>query len=66
MCVRFEVFDPAGKPLECYTCKVVSTTGQFEMVVPLALNDAPGRYAVAAEEIASGLRAETEFQVTRE
>ena len=63
LCVRFEVLGPAGKPLDCYTRKVVSTTGQFEMVLPLAINEAPGRYTVVAEEIVSGLRAEAPFDV---
>ena len=63
LCVRFEVRDSTGKPLDCYTQKVVSSTGRFEMVLPLALNEAPGRYTVVAEEIVSGLRAEVVFKV---
>ncbi len=63
LCVRFEIRDSSGRPLDCYTQKVVSRTGRFEMVLPLALNEAPGRYTVAAEEIVSGLRAEAEFDV---
>ncbi len=65
LCVRFEVYDPAGKPLDCCTRKVISRTGRFEMVLPLAFNDAAGRYRVTAEEIASGLRARGHFDVTR-
>ena len=63
LCVRFEVLDPSGKRLDYYTRKIVSRTGRFEMVLPLALNEAPGRYTVSAEEIASGLHAEAALRV---
>jgi hypothetical protein len=62
--VRFDVSDPSGQRLAHYTRKVVSSDGQFEMVLPLALNETPGRYVVAAEEIASGLRAKVVLSVT--
>ena len=65
LCVRFEVRDSSGRPLDYYTQKVVSSTGRFEMVLPLALNETPGRYTVSAEEIASGLRAEALIDVQR-
>jgi hypothetical protein len=63
LCVRFEVVGPSKKRLDYYTRKVVSTTGKFAVILPLALNEAPGRYTVRAEEIAGGLRAEATFTV---
>jgi hypothetical protein len=59
LCVRFEVTDPSGKSLGYFTRKVISATGQFELILPLALNDPPGSYTVRAEEIVSGLHAAT-------
>jgi hypothetical protein len=66
LCVRFEVLDPAGHPLAHYTRKVVANSGEFELIVPLALNETPGRYTVQAEEIVSGLRAETAYIVAKD
>jgi hypothetical protein len=63
LCVRFEATDPSGRSLEYYTRKVISATGQFELLLPLALNDPLGSYTVRAEEIVSGLRAEATLTV---
>ena len=64
LCARFEVIGPQGKRLDYYTRKVVSTSGAFELTIPLALNEAAGDYSVAAGEIASGLRATATFSVS--
>ena len=63
LCVRFEVVGPDGQPMAHYLRKVVSTTGTFEYVIPVCLDEQPGPYQVTVEEVVTGLKAKTSFRV---
>lgn len=64
LCLRFDVLDPEGNRMEAYSKKVTSDTGSFELIIPLALNEKPGRYTVKIEEIISGIQKTVEFMVS--
>jgi len=59
--VRLEV-SRAGRVLDHYIANV-PLKGRFSHTLPLALNEEPGTYTLRAEEIISGVRAETQFKV---
>jgi len=63
LCLRFVVTGPSATPLPYYRRKVVSTTGQFELVLPPAFSEPPGPYTVRAEEIVTGPYVEATFTV---
>ena len=63
LALHVEVDGPDGKRLDCFTQNLVSTTGTFELVLPLALNQPRGRHTVRVREVASGICAELALDV---
>jgi len=44
---------------------VVAPEGQASGTIPLALNDPPGKWTVQARDVASGVKAATDFVVAQ-
>jgi len=61
--VRLEVYDPEGKLYEPYTRNLLIGDGLFESQIPLALNEAKGRWKIHIKEVVSGNEATGEFSV---
>ena len=62
--VRVDVLDAAGKPAE-FSGFYGAKDGRVTVKLDLAANDAPGRWQVRAQELASGQTAERVLSVTR-
>jgi hypothetical protein len=56
--LRFEVRDPSGALSEAYSRTVVSHRGEGELLIPFALNDAPGEWRITVTDVATGVQGE--------
>lgn len=60
---RVELTDPAGNPARHYAANVTAPAGRAEYVIPIAFNDAPGKWKLHARDVVTGVRAEASFVV---
>ena len=60
---RIELTDPAGSPARHYDANVTAPAGRAEYVLPLALNDIPGRWTLRARDVPTGVSAQASFVV---
>ncbi|MBI4028334.1 MAG: beta-galactosidase, partial [Verrucomicrobia bacterium] len=61
---RVEVVDPDGQHIRHYAANVLAENGAAEVVIPWALNDRPGSYAIVAWDVMSGVKAELRVKLT--
>lgn len=61
--VRIAVLDPENKVVPYYSKTLLVKDGLFIGHIPLALNEKPGSWKIQAEEVISGKRGTTSFQV---
>jgi hypothetical protein len=52
--VRCRVLGPDGALLSAYSANVLLQNGRGSLVLPFALNDAPGKYVIKATDVVSG------------
>jgi hypothetical protein len=57
------VFGPDGKRQRHYDQNVWATEDRAEVTIPLALNDAPGRWRITARDAATGVTGEAWFEL---
>lgn len=62
--LRVEVFQPDNTLALAHTANHRADDGKLEVVIPLALNAAPGSWRVVVTDVVSRCRAETLFDVT--
>lgn len=62
--VRIEIEDPSGKIYDLYSRNLLIHSTPFRESIPLAFNDATGRWKVRAIDVATGKAVETPFMVT--
>jgi len=60
---RVEVTDPAGKYRKLYRYFPIARAGKARCEVPLAINDPAGTWRLVVTDVATGVKAETEFEV---
>jgi hypothetical protein len=60
---RVRVLDPAGREYAPYARNVTLPSGAGEYLLQLALDEAPGRWTVEAEEVVSGAKSNAAFAV---
>jgi hypothetical protein len=58
-----EVVDPAGKVVSHYSGNVLAPNGRCDKLLPLAINDAPGRWVVRVKDVLSGQTQISAFEV---
>jgi len=61
--LHVSVLDPAGSTMRHYTKNVNVTGGKASGVVPLALNESPGKYTLSVRDAATGAGKEVRFTV---
>ena len=61
--VHITLLGPDGEERKHYRRNVPTRAGAAEVAIPLALNDPPGNWRVAAREVATGTAAETAFEL---
>lgn len=61
--VHVEVLDPSGQAARQYCANVVLSDARGEHLVPLAVNDAPGRWTVRVKDMLSGQTQESAVEV---
>ena len=49
-----EVVDPSGKVVPHYSGNVIAPNGRCDKLLPLAVNDAPGRWVIRVKDVLSG------------
>jgi hypothetical protein len=49
-----EVMDPAGKIVPHYSGNILAPSGRCDKLLPLAVNDAPGRWVIRVKDVLSG------------
>ncbi|MDD5484128.1 MAG: beta-galactosidase trimerization domain-containing protein, partial [Kiritimatiellae bacterium] len=54
---------PDGKIVSYYSGNLAAENGRAKGVVPLALNEKPGKWKIRARDAATGLKAEGEFEI---
>jgi hypothetical protein len=62
---RIEVLGPDGGPRTHYGAKLLAQTGNAAGEIPLALNDAPGKWTIRATDIATKRTGRCEFQIAQ-
>lgn len=60
-----EVTDAAGRPRPAYRLEALASNGQAEAQFPLALDDPVGRWRATVRDVATGVTAEIEFDVSQ-
>jgi len=60
---RVEFTDPEGTSAKHYAANVTAPAGRAEYVLPLALNEMPGKWKLSARDVATGVSAEMSFVV---
>jgi len=63
-CLRIEIKDASGKPRPDYVRKVLMTTGNTRVALPLALNDPAGDWQVRVTDVTTGRTGTALFRVT--
>jgi hypothetical protein len=58
-----ELFDPTGKPVEYYAFNIKAENGTAKCNIPLALNEARGRWTIKACDVATGVKGQVSFKV---
>jgi hypothetical protein len=61
--LRMTITDPTGNRMEHYSRTIVAPNGDGAAWVPLAFNDAPGKYRVAVRDVLTGVSAEAGVNV---
>jgi hypothetical protein len=61
--MRMEVIDPDGQTSTAYSQNLTVVAGSAEGVIPLALNDEPGRWRILLRDLTSGRKREARFEV---
>ena len=61
--IRIEVAGADGRLIRHYCANVQAPSGKIAYEIPLALNEAPGRYTITATDIISGLSYQKEISV---
>lgn len=62
---RLQLCGPDGAALPAYSTAVLAPGGGTEIVLPLALGQAAGRYTLFVTDVLSGASTKTQFEVTR-
>ena len=62
--LRIDVYDPAGKPLPCYSMNLLCPQGKGSFSIPLALNDKPGNWQITARDVATGIHSQVQLTVS--
>ncbi|MFO1057057.1 MAG: alpha-amylase family protein [Dongiaceae bacterium] len=58
-----DVIDSAGAIVPCYSRNLIAAGGAASLVLPLALNDPPGRWRVRVSDLLSGATADADLAV---
>ena len=51
---RLDVIDPAGKTVDYYSGNIIASHGRAAKLLPLAFNDAPGKWTLRVHDLLSG------------
>jgi hypothetical protein len=46
--------DPTGKALDYYSGNIIASDGRAEKLLPLAVNDSPGKWTLLVHDLLSG------------
>ncbi|HUS05556.1 MAG TPA: hypothetical protein VMZ52_04640, partial [Bryobacteraceae bacterium] len=58
-----EVVDPSGKVVDHYSGNLLAPNGSAGKLIPIALNDSPGRWELRVRDVLTGVTKRTQFEV---
>lgn len=58
-----QVWDPSGEPQPAYTQRLVVRGGETKIVIPFALNAAPGEWKIAVRDAATGVTGQSTIEI---
>jgi hypothetical protein len=61
--LHLDVIDPAGKVVDYYSGNLLATSATASKLVPLAYNDAAGRWSARVHDLLSGQTKTEQFEV---
>ena len=61
--MRMQVIDPDGQTSTAYSRNLTVVSGSAESVIPLALNDKPGRWRIRLKDLTTGRKREAVFHL---
>jgi hypothetical protein len=60
---HLDVMDPSGKAVEYYSGNLLAPTGRGSKTIPIATNDAPGKWQVRVRDVLTGETKTADFEV---
>ncbi len=61
--IHVEVVNPSGEAVDAYSGNLIAPGGSGSKVIPLALNDATGRWEIRAHDVLTGQTKRMNFEV---